>query len=95
MATAEGIEVADDDLEAEYEQIGVRVGEKTSKVRRAYEQNDAVIDLVSQMRKSKALEWLLHNVTFVDQNGTELSTDTVLGEHDHDHDHDHEGHDHD
>lgn len=95
VATAEGIEVADDDLEAEYEQIGVRVGEKTSKVRRAYEQNDAVIDLVSQMRKSKALEWLLHNVTFVDQNGTELSTDTVLGEHDHDHDHDHEGHDHD
>ena len=95
VAMAEGIEVADDDLEAEYEQIGVRVGEKTSKVRRAYEQNDAVIDLVSQMRKSKALEWLLHNVTFVDQNGTELSTDTVLGEHDHDHDHDHEGHDHD
>jgi trigger factor len=47
------------------------------------------------MQKSKALEWLLHHVTYVDQNGNEMSTDTVLGEHDHDHDHDHEGHDHD
>ncbi len=94
VATAEGIDVSDEDLEAEYEQIGVRVGEKTAKVRRAYEQNDAVTDLVAQMRKSKALEWLLHNVTYVDQNGTVLDTDTVLGEHDHD-DHNHDDHDHD
>ena len=102
VASAEKIEVTDADLEAEYEAIGVRVGEKTAKVRRAYEQNDAVVDLIAQMRKSQALEWLLHNVTYVDQNGEVLDTDTVLGEHDHDghnhddHDHgDHEEHDHD
>ncbi|CAB4606367.1 unannotated protein [freshwater metagenome] len=90
VAVAQGIEVTDADIEAEYEAIGVRVNEKTAKVRKAYEQNDAVADLVAQMRKSHALEWLLHNVSFVDQNGTVLDTDTVLGEHDHDHDHDHE-----
>ncbi len=102
VASAESIEVTDADLEAEYEAIGVRVGEKTAKVRRAYEQNDAVVDLIAQMRKSQALEWLLHNVTYVDQNGEVLDTDTVLGEHNHDHDgHDHDGdddhsdHDHD
>ena len=94
VATAQGIEVSNDDLEAEYEAIGVRVNEKTAKVRRAYEQNDAVTDLVAQMRKSQALEWLLHNCVYVDENGTVLDTDTVLGEHDHDHDHDHDGHDH-
>ncbi len=95
VAAAESIEVTDHDLEREYAQIAMRVGEKASKVRRAYEQNDAVIDLVSQMRKSQALEWLLHNVEFVDQNGEVLDTDTVLGDHDHDHDdHDHD-HDHD
>ena len=95
IATAETIEVTDQDLEREYAQIAMRVGEKAAKVRRAYEQNDAVVDLVSQMRKSQALEWLIHNVTFVDQNGAELDTDTVLGDHDHDHDgHDHD-HDHD
>ncbi len=88
VATAQGITVSDEDLEAEFEIIGVRVNEKTAKVRKAYEDNDAVTDLLSQMRKSQALEWLMHNVTFVDQNGTTLDTDLVLGEHDHDvHDH--------
>jgi len=90
VASAQAITVSDDDLEAEFEAIGVRVNEKTAKVRKAYEQNDAIGDLVAQMRKSQALEWLLHNSTFVDQNGTVLPTDTVLGEHDHDHDHDDE-----
>jgi trigger factor len=94
VAEAESIEVTDGDLEMEYAQIAMRVGEKAAKVRKAYEQNDAVVDLVSQMRKSQALEWLLHNVVYVDQNGNVLDTDTVLGEHDHDHD-DHDGHDHD
>ena len=90
VASAQAITISDDDLEAEFEAIGVRVNEKTAKVRKAYEQNDAIGDLVAQMRKSQALEWLLHNSTFVDQNGTVLPTDTVLGEHDHDHDHDDE-----
>jgi trigger factor len=93
VATAQAIVISDDDIEAEFEAIGVRVNEKTAKVRKAYEQNDAIPDLVAQMRKSQALEWLLHNTTFVDQDGNVLDTDTVLGEHDHDdhdHDHDHE-----
>jgi trigger factor len=90
VATAQNIEVTDEDLEAEYEAIGVRVNEKTAKVRKAYEQNDAVTDLVAQMRKSQALEWLLHNISYVDQNGAVLDTNTVLGDHDHDHDHDHD-----
>ena len=95
VALAQGITVTDEDLEAEYESIGVRVGEKTAKVRKAYEQNDAVTDLVAQMTKSQALEWLLHNISYVDQNGAVLDTNTVLGDHDHDHDHDHDDHDHD
>jgi hypothetical protein len=33
---------------------------------------------------------LLHNISYVDQNGAALDTDTVLGDHDHDHDHDHD-----
>ncbi len=84
VATARGITVSDEDLEAEFEIIGVRVNEKTAKVRKAYEDNDAVTDLLSQMRKSQALKWLMHNVTFVDQNGTTLDTDLVLGENDND-----------
>lgn len=79
VAQAEGIEVDEVDLEAEYEAIGLRVGQSTAKVRRAYEQNDAVTDLQANLRKSKALDWLLHSVEFVDATGAALSRDTVLG----------------
>ena len=89
IAEAESITVGDSEIEAEFAQIAMQVGEKASKIRKAYEQNDAIPDLVSQMRKSQALDWLLHNSTYVDQTGNTLDTDTVIG------DHDHEGHDHD
>ncbi|MEY4162875.1 MAG: trigger factor, partial [Actinomycetota bacterium] len=91
VATAESIEATDDDIEAEFQAIAIQVNEKVAKVRKAYEQNDAVTDLASQIRKSKALDWLLHHATYVDQNGATLDTETVLGhsEADHDHSHDH------
>lgn len=94
VATAEGIEVDDTDLEAEYAAIAVRVSQKPAQVRKAYEQNDAVSDLSAQIRKSKALDWLLHNVSYVDTDGEALDRDTVLGHSDHDHGHSHD-HDHD
>jgi len=78
--------------QAEFQAIAIQVNEKPAKVRKAYEQNDAVADLVAQMRKSKALDWLMHNATYVDQSGAALDTDQVLG---HDHDHDAADHDHD
>jgi trigger factor len=97
VAAAEGMEVADDDLEAEYQRIGIQVNEKTANVRKAYERNDAVADLVAQLRKSKALEWLLHTVEVVDPDGKRMENDVLLGHglHDHDHgEHDHDGDDH-
>lgn len=95
VATAESMEVHDHDIEAEYQRIAMRAGQKVNQVRKAYERNDAVSDLVSEIRKSKALEWLLHRVEIVDPDGRPISNDLVLGHSAHDHDHDHEGHDHD
>jgi hypothetical protein len=40
------------------------------------------------MRKSKALDWLLHNVEIVDPEGKPIDRELVLG-----HTHDDEGHD--
>ncbi|MEQ1702303.1 MAG: trigger factor [Ilumatobacteraceae bacterium] len=95
VASAEAIEVDDDDLNAEYARIAMQVRQKASEVRKAYEKNDAVTDLKAQMRKTKALDWLLEHAEVVDEAGNVLDTDALLGkEHDHDHDHDHEGHDH-
>lgn len=88
VGVAQKIEVKDDDIESEYEVIAVRVQQSPAQVRKAYEQNDAVQDLATQIRKSKTLDWLLHNVEFVDADGNTLERDTVLGSSDHDHDYD-------
>ena len=104
VGAAEGLEVTDDDLDAEYARIGLQVRQKPAEVRKAYEKNDAVTDLIAQMRKNKALDWLLEHVEIVDPEGNPIDRDLVMGktdddhehhDHDHDHDHDHGDHDHD
>jgi trigger factor len=60
-------------------------------VRRAYERNDLVPDLTAEIRKSKALDWLLHHVEMVDPDGHQLDPDQILG---HIHDDDAEDTDH-
>lgn len=109
VAAAEALEVTDDEVEAEYQRIAVQVNQKVNQVRKAYEKNDAVEDLKAQLRKSKALDWLLEHVELVDTDGAPIDAALLLGEgyhvhgdhvhfgdDDHDHgDHDHDGHDHD
>ena len=56
-----------------------QVNEKPNQVRKAYERNDLVPDLVAEIRKSKALDWLLHHVEMVDPEGHELDRDLILG----------------
>ena len=91
VAAAEAIEVDADDLNAEYARIAMQVRQKASEVRKAYEKNDAVTDLLAQMRKTKALDWLLDHAEVVDDTGAVLDTELLLGKnHDHDHDHDHD-----
>ena len=73
-----------------------------------YERNDAVSGLKAEIRKAKALEWLLRHVEIVDTEGAAIDRDLLLppeedivvpgevdlGPDDHDHsDHDH-NHDH-
>jgi trigger factor len=103
VAAAEGLDVDSDDLNAEYARIAVQVRQKASEVRKAYEKNDAVTDLIAQMRKTKALDWVIEHAEVVDATGAAIDTALLLGNdhdhdhdgHDHDHDHDHDGHDHD
>ncbi|MUH51749.1 MAG: trigger factor, partial [Actinobacteria bacterium] len=95
IAVAEDLTVNDDDLETEYERIAMQVRQKPAQVRKAYERNDAVSELTAQLRKSKALDWLLHHIEIVDPAGTAIDNDVILGhDHSHDHDHDHDGDDH-
>lgn len=98
VATAEGLEATEDDLEREFAMMAMQFGQKAKEIRKLYERNDALPELMAQIRKSKAMDWLLHHVEMVDHDGNQIDRDLVLGhthddEHDHDHDHDHEGHD--
>lgn len=100
VAAAEGLDADEGDLTLEYERLAMQMQEKPNRVRKAYEDNDLVPDLVAQIRKAKALDWLLHHVEYVDPDGNPISLDKVLGhghgpngehldDHDHDHPHDH------
>ncbi len=92
VATAEAIEVDDHELDMEYSRMAMQYGQKAKEIRKAYEQNDAVPELLAQIRKSKAMDWLLHHVEMVDATGEPIDRDLVLGhthdDDDHDHDHD-------
>lgn len=92
VASAEAIDANDDDIESEYERLALQVKQKVNQVRKAYEANDLVPDLKAQIRKSKALDWLLHHVEMVDADGNPIDNELVLGDShdDDDHDDDHD-----
>ena len=79
VVVAEGLTVSDDDINAEYARIAMQVRQKASEVRKAYEKNDAVADLVSNLQKQKALDWLLEHVEVVDEAGAAINRDLLLG----------------
>ena len=100
--------MADRSNEAAIRQAEMQGGGKNKKirlytadqVRAAYQANDAIVDLAAEISKSKALDWLIHRVEYVDPSGKVLDRDTVIGHSEADHaghdhaDHDHSDHDH-
>lgn len=78
IASDEQMEADDADVNVELERIAVRANVKVKRVRSLYEKNDAIGDLKAQIRKSKALEWLVRQVTYVDTEGKPIATDLLL-----------------
>jgi len=95
VVVAEAIEIGDDELEMEYARMAMQYGQKAKEVRKMYERNDAVPELMAQISKSKAMDFLLHSVEMVDHDGTVIDSDLVIGHTHDDDDHDHDDHDHD
>jgi trigger factor len=69
VADAEDIECTDDDLEDELTSVSERVGEKVDRVRREFERGGQLAAVRSDVRKRKALDWLLERVEIVDEDG--------------------------
>ncbi len=82
VAEAQNISADDDEVDIELNRIATQAGRKVAQVRKVYEQNDALGELVAQIRKSKAVDWLLRNSTLVDPDGNAISADTLFGEED-------------
>ncbi len=89
VAQAEAIDADEGDLSVEYDRMAMRTGQKSNQIRKAYERNDLVPELAAQIRTSKALDWLVHHVEYVDPDGNALDRDLVLG-HTHDDEHEHD-----
>jgi trigger factor len=85
VAEAEALEVEPHDFEAEYARMAMQYGQRAKDIRKAYEDNEAVPELAAQIRKSKAFDWLLHHIEFVDPDGAAIDRDILLG-HSHDDD---------
>ena len=69
MAEAEGLECTDDDLDDELAEVAERVGEPVARVREEFERGGNLSAVRSDVRKRKALDWLLERVEIVDEDG--------------------------
>lgn len=69
VADAEQIECDDDDVDAEIQAVAERLGEKPGKVLDRLERGGQLPGLRSDIRKRKALDWLVERVELVDQEG--------------------------
>jgi trigger factor len=99
VADAEDIAVTEEDLERQYELVASQIGRDAASVRAEFERADQVQAVRSDIRKGKALEWLVEHVELVDEEGQPIdrgalgSLDDTAGggvdEHDHHHHEDH------
>ena len=69
LVEAEGIEASDEDVEREIARLAERFDEKPEKLRRQLERADRIPAVRSDVRKAKALEWLVEHVQVVDEEG--------------------------
>jgi trigger factor len=72
VADAEGIECTEDDLQAELEDVAERVGQDVGTVRERFERVGQISAVRSDIRKRKALEWLLERAEVLDPEGATI-----------------------
>lgn len=72
IAEAEGIEADDADLDAELEALAERVEQSVADVRHQLEHAEQIPAVRSDLRRRKAMDWLLEQVTVVDEDGNSI-----------------------
>lgn len=69
LAQAEGIEATDEDLEEELVGLAERVGQSVAEVRQQLEEAEQVPAVRSDLRRRKALDWVMERIDVVDEEG--------------------------
>jgi trigger factor len=69
LAEAEGIVATDEDLDEELAGLAERVGQSIDEVRHQLEHADQVPAVRSDLRRRKALDWVLERIEVVDEDG--------------------------
>lgn len=80
VATAEGLEVDDDELEEEIAGVAARMGQSPAKLRAQFERNGQIPLVRSDVRTRKAMEWILERVEVVDHEGGAIDRDALLAD---------------
>ncbi|MHB8263231.1 MAG: trigger factor [Acidimicrobiales bacterium] len=80
LADAEGIEAGDEKLSRELSKVAVQSGKSVDEIRDRYERAGQLVALRSAIRKNEALDWLMHHVHVVDEDGNEVANEVLLGE---------------
>lgn len=77
IADAEGIEVSAEELEQAVGKLAEELGQSVAELRRAFERNDGVQAVRSDVRKGKALDWLVEHVEVKDTEGNPVDRDAL------------------
>ncbi len=72
VADAEEIECTEDDLQTDLEDVALRVGQDVDAVREGFERVGQLSAVRSDIRKRKALEWLLERAEVLDPEGATI-----------------------
>jgi trigger factor len=79
VADAEGIEVTEEELDDEIREIAERAGRKPAEVRRGLERSGSIAAVRSDIRKTKAVRWLIEHVEVVDEEGRPVDRSLLEG----------------
>ena len=77
LVEAEEVALSDEELDAEIERMAERFGATPDELRRQLDTGGRTGAVRSELRKSKALEWLLDHVALFDEEGNPMSRDDL------------------
>jgi trigger factor len=77
VADGEGFEVVEEDLENHFAELARRFGAETDEIRENFERAGQMLAVRSEIKKGKALEWLLERVEIVDEDGNAIDRSSL------------------